>query len=170
MKYIFIYIFKNRKKGKNAAKTECNSERQGGGLGWVGEERRGKKWAGLVRLIAPELCRKNKLSCRRRAELGWAERGRRIAGGGLSWSRLEDPSVPDQEARHITLKVIKEGVGGGGGGWCGWSLSFANAVHKTEFIQGWGRNKHWCSDQFKGVKSRTSSWARKDLHWIKKIK
>lgn len=35
------------------------------GLGWVGEE---KKWAGLVRLIAPELCRKNKLSCRRRAE------------------------------------------------------------------------------------------------------
>lgn len=51
-------------------------------MGWVGEERRGKKWAGLVRLIAPELCRKNKLSCRRRAELGWAERGRRIAGGG----------------------------------------------------------------------------------------
>lgn len=49
-----------------------------GGLGWVGEERRGerreKKWAGLVRLIASELCRKNKLSCRSRAALGWAER------------------------------------------------------------------------------------------------
>lgn len=47
----------------------------------VGLGRRGKKWAGLVRLIAPELCRKNKLSCRRRAEQGWAEQGTGIAGG-----------------------------------------------------------------------------------------
>lgn len=39
----------------------------------VGLGRRGKKkWAGLVRLIASELCRKNKLSCRSRAALGWA--------------------------------------------------------------------------------------------------
>lgn len=53
--------------------------------GWAGYERRGKKWAGLVRLIAPELCRKNKLSCRRRAELGWAELSREQGlqeGGG----------------------------------------------------------------------------------------
>lgn len=56
------------------------------GLGWVGEKKREretereKKWAGLVRLIAPELCRKNKLSCRMRAELGWAEEGMGIGG------------------------------------------------------------------------------------------
>lgn len=56
------------------------------GLGWVGEkrererQREKKKWAGLVRLIAPELCRKNKLSCRMRAELGWAEEGMGIGG------------------------------------------------------------------------------------------
>lgn len=60
-------------------KTECNIEK---GMEGVGLGRRGKKWAGLVRLIAPELCRKNKLSCRRKAELGWAEQGMGIAGGG----------------------------------------------------------------------------------------
>lgn len=62
---------------KSNSVMECNSEKEGG-LGWVGEKRRGerreKKWAGLVRLIASELCRKNKLSCRSRAALGWAER------------------------------------------------------------------------------------------------
>lgn len=61
------------KKRRYAAKTrEYNIEE---GMEGVGLGSRGKKWAGLVRLIAPELCRKNKLSCRRRAELGWAEQG-----------------------------------------------------------------------------------------------
>lgn len=72
------------------------------GLGWVGEERRGeekKKWAGLVRLIAPELCRKNKLSCRRRAELGWAERGVGIAGGGLRVD--QDWKIPQFQIRRL---------------------------------------------------------------------
>lgn len=72
-----FFIYKNRKEGRNAAKKQSVILKKARrGLGWVGErEREKKKWAGLVRLIAPELCRKNKLSCRRRAELGWAENG-----------------------------------------------------------------------------------------------
>lgn len=58
---------KNCSKNSNSV-MECNSENAEG----VGLGRRGKKkWAGLVRLIASELCRKNKLSCRSRAALGW---------------------------------------------------------------------------------------------------
>ena len=81
-KYIYLYtVYINRGKEKNTAKiTEPNIEkgREGVGLGGRGK----KKGAGLVRLIAPELCRKNKLSCRRRAELGWAEQGTGTAEGG----------------------------------------------------------------------------------------
>lgn len=68
------------------------------GLGWAGEE---KKWAGLVRLIAPELCRKNKLSCRRRAELGWAEQGMGTAGGGLRVDQHQDWKIPQFQIRKL---------------------------------------------------------------------
>lgn len=89
------------KKRRYAAKTrEYNIEE---GMEGVGLGSRGKKWAGLVRLIAPELCRKNKLSCRRRAELGWAEQG--TGSGRVRQARSaparEEPMVSHQESWHI---------------------------------------------------------------------
>lgn len=85
-------------KERNAAKNSVilKKGKEGVGLG-----RRGKKWAGLVRLIAPELCRKNKLSCRRRAELGWAERGMGIAGGGLRVDQYQDWKIPQFQIRRL---------------------------------------------------------------------
>lgn len=83
--YSYRNIFQTEIK-KCCTKTECNNEKGAEGVG-LGrrkkrerETERKKKWAGLVRLIAPELCRKNKLSCRMRAELGWAEEGMGIGG------------------------------------------------------------------------------------------
>lgn len=76
--------------------------------GWA--ESGGKKWAGLVSLIAPELCRKNKLSCRRRAELGWAERGE---AGRVRLDLHQSWKSPQFHIKSLGtfIKVIGEGRG-----------------------------------------------------------
>lgn len=104
--HVRVYMYKEKKERNAAKETRCGILRTAGrGLGRGGGER---KWAGLVRLIAPELCRKNKLSCSRRAELGWAGKGdcRRVVGArwgedGLRVDRHQDWKIPRFQIRRL---------------------------------------------------------------------